>query len=203
MKALHSKQSEILELLKKNYDNPLTIKNLSRAVDIDSPGVLYHHLNQLEKKGYLKRNPNNSKDYVVLDSPEKSVIYIGKYGLAQCGPNGSLLEESPEMHIPIASSLIRFPAHEAFIVQADGDSMEPKIYDGDIVIAKKQNFAESGDIIVCSLNQQVKIKKFIQTNGLISLYSLNNQKYDPIPVSENDVFVISGVIKNILSYKIR
>ena len=156
MKALHSKQSEILELLKKNSDNPLTIKDLSHAVNIDSPGVLYHHLRQLEKKGYLKKNPHNSKDYVVLDSPEKSVVYIGKFGLAQCGPEGLLLDETPEEYIPIASSLLRFSAEEAFIVEAEGDSMEPKIHQGDIVIAKRQNVAESGDVIVCSLNEQEK-----------------------------------------------
>ena len=203
MKALHSKQSEILELLKKNSDNPLTIKDLSIAVNIDSPGVLYHHLRQLEKKGYLKKNPHNSKDYVVLDSPEKSVVYIGKYGLAQCGPEGLLLGETPEEYIPIASSLLRFPADEAFIVEAEGDSMEPKIYQGDIVIAKRQNTAESGDVIVCSLNEQVKIKKLISANGLISLYSLNSQKHDPIPVGEYDSFVIAGIVKNVLSYNFK
>ena len=78
MKKLHSKQQKILKLLKENIDNPLTIKNLREQVGIESPGVLYHHLSQLEKKGYLKRNPHNSKDYVVLDSPENTVVYIGK-----------------------------------------------------------------------------------------------------------------------------
>lgn len=203
MKALHSKQSEILKLLKKNSDNPLTIKDLSIAVNIDSPGVLYHHLRQLEKKGYLKKNPHNSKDYVVLDSPENSVVYIGKYGMAQCGPEGLILEETPEEYIPIASSLLRFPAEEAFIVEAEGDSMEPKIHQGDIVIAKRQNIAENGDIIVCSLNEQVKIKKLFHANGFTNLYSLNSQKHDPIPVSEDDVFVIAGIVKNVLSYNFK
>jgi repressor LexA len=203
MKALHSKQSEILKLLKKNSDNPLTIKDLSIAVNIDSPGVLYHHLRQLEKKGYLKKNPHNSKDYVVLDSPENSVVYIGKYGLAQCGPEGLILEETPEEYIPIASSLLRFPAEEAFIVEAEGDSMEPKIHQGDIVIAKRQNVAENGDIIVCSLNEQVKIKKIFRANGFTNLYSLNSQKHDPIPISEDDVFVIAGIVKNVLSYNFK
>ena len=202
MRKLHEKQSQILELLRTNSDNPLSIKDLSKSVDIDSPGVLYHHLRQLEKKGYLKRNPQNSKDYIVLDTPEKSVVYIAKYGLAQCGPEGLMLDETPEEHIPIASSLFRFPASEAFIVEAEGDSMEPKIYSGDIVIAKRQNVPESGDIIVCAFNEQVKIKKFMRSNGHISLYSINNQKHDPILVSENDSFVTAGIVKNILSYNI-
>lgn len=200
MKSLHDKQKIIFELLKTNFSNPLTIKELSSKSDIDSPGVLYYHLAQLEKKGYLKRNPNNSKDYIVLDSPEKNVVYIGKYGKARCGPNGNILEGNPIDHIPIASNLLRFPSADAFIVEADGDSMEPKIFEGDIIIAKKQNIASHGDIVVCSLNEEVLIKKYIKIGNNISLISLNQEKYHPIGVSENDLFIISGLVKNILHY---
>lgn len=201
MGKLHPKQSQILDLLRENSSNPLTMKELSSIVDIESPGVLYHHLRQLEKKGLLKRNPRNSRDYVVLDSPESSVVYIGKYGPAQCGPNGILLDETPEEHIPIASSLLRFPAADAFIVQAKGDSMEPKIHEGDIVIAKRQGVPENGDIVVCSHNEEVKIKKFFSANGAVMLYSLN-QKHKTIEVVEGDTLVIAGVVKNVLSYNL-
>lgn len=203
MGRLHAKQSQILELLKDNRESPLTMKDLSHEVGIDSPGVLYHHLRQLEKKGYLKRNPNNSKDYVVLDKPEASVVYVGKYGDAQCGPEGIMLDESPEEYIPIASSLLRFPASEAFIVDAKGDSMEPKIYEGDVVIAKRQNSAENNDLVVCSYNEKVIIKKLILGTNGAGLYSLNSQKHPVISVNDDDSFFIAGVVKNILSYNLR
>lgn len=200
MKSLHQKQKRILQLLKEYRDNPLTIKSLSEKTHIDSPGVLYHHLEQLEKKGYIKRNPNNSKDYVVLDKPENTVVYIGKYGMAQCGPNGSILEDGPVEQIPIASNLMRFPSADAFIVEAKGDSMEPKIKSGDIIIAKKQNTAEHGDIIVCVYKLEALIKKFSNINGNISLISLNHDKYYPLPVTDADDLKIEGVVKNIISY---
>lgn len=200
MKKLHEKQQRILELLKEHRNSPLTIKSLSEKTEIDSPGVLYHHLDQLEKKGYLKRNPNNSKDYVVLDKPENNIVYIGKYGMAQCGPNGSILEDGPEEQIPVASNMIRFPSTEAFIVEARGDSMEPKIKEGDIIIAKKQNTAEHGDIIVCVYQLKALIKKFSNIDGNISLISLNHDKYYPIAVTEADDLKIEGVVKNIMSF---
>ena len=200
MKPLHIKQKKILDLLKTNASNPLTIKELSILADIDSPGVLYHHLSQLEKKGYLKRNPHNSRDYIVLDSPENNVSYIGQYGTATCGPSGNILDGNPIEHVPIASSLLRFPSIEAFIVEAKGDSMQPKIFEGDIIIAKRQYFAEHGDIIVCSLNEKVIVKKFVESNGIKSLVSFNQDKYHPIRISEDDVFIVSGVVKNILHY---
>nr|WP_262911071.1 S24 family peptidase [Tenacibaculum ovolyticum] len=183
-----------------NSSNPLTIKDLSVESDIDSPGVLYYHLNQLVKKGYLKKNPNNSKDYIVLDSPEENILYIGNYGKARCGHRGNILDGTPLNHIPIATSLLRFSAKEAFIVEADGDSMQPKIFEGDVIIAKKQNSADHGDLVVCSYNDEVLIKKYICQSNSISLVSLNQEKYHPIVVSIEDHFVISGIVKNILAY---
>lgn len=200
VKQLHNKQKTIFDLLKENSLSPLSIKDLSIKSDIDSPGVLYYHLNQLEKKGYLKKNPNNSKDYIILETPEENIVYIGNYGKAQCGYRGNILDGTPVNHIPIATSLLRFSAKEAFIVEADGDSMMPKIIEGDIIIAKKQNIAENGDIIVCTYNNEVLIKKYIYTSNSISLVSLNQEKYHPIVVSEIDDFIISGVVKNILGY---
>lgn len=197
MKKLHPRQSSILELLKNNVDNPLTLIALSQEVGIDSPGVLYHHLRQLERKGYLKRNPNNPKEYIVLDAPEKKVVYINKYGMAQCGPNGSILDGTPVEQIPIATSLLRFPASEAFIVEARGDSMEPKIKSGDIVIAKKQNSADHGDIVVCVYDEKALIKQFLLIGKRVVLHSLNEE--EPLIEVLSD-FRIEGVVKNVLQY---
>lgn len=199
MKGLHSKQSTLLKLLQENKDNPLTVKDLRVKAGIGSPGVLYHHLEQLEKKGYLKTNPNNSKDYIVLDTPENSVVYIPKYGMAQCGPEGIILDDNIEEQIPIASSLLRFPAAEAFIVEARGNSMEPKIKEGDIIIAKKQNYAENGEVIVCSHKSIAMIKVFSKHENIVALNSLNFNTL-PISVYNDEDLVVAGVVKNILKY---
>jgi repressor LexA len=170
---------------------------LSEEAGIESPGVLYHHLRQLEKKGLLKRNPDNPKDYVVMDTPEKAVVYINKYGMAQCGPDGGILDGTPIDKIPIATSLLKFPSSEAFIVEAKGDSMETKIKSGDIIIAKKQNHADVGDLVVCVHEEKVLIKQFLKVGNRIVLHSLN-EKYDLIEVRDN--LRIEGVVKNIIHY---
>jgi len=199
MKKLHPKQVRLLNLLKYNIDSPLTMVDLSEAAGINSPGVLYHHLLQLERKGYLKRNPDNPKDYNILDSPEKLVVYINKYGLAQCGPDGSILSGNIIDRIPIASSLLRFPASEAFVVEAIGDSMEPKIKNGDIIIAKKQNFAESGDLIVCVYHEKAIVKQFLYIGNRVVLDSFN-KKYQLIEVLNDIDLRIEGKVKNIIHY---
>jgi repressor LexA len=199
MNELHPKQIRLLALLKTNIDMPLTMKELSELADISSPGVLYYHLRQLEKKGVLKRNPENPKDYNILDSPEKSVVYINKYGMAQCGPDGSLLSGNVLERVPVASSLLRFPASLAFIVESKGDSMEPKISNGDIIIAKRQNYAEPGDLIICVYNERVLLKQLLKVDNRVILNSFN-KKYNLIEVANEYDLRIEGIVKNILHY---
>lgn len=178
-------------------DAPLTVRELMKAMDLNSPSVVQHHILQLEKNGYLKRNQNNPKDYVILGDPEKQVVYINKYGLAQCGRGGEMLDGNAIDQIPIASRLLKFPAKDAFIVEAKGNSMEPDIRSGDLIIAQMQNYAQDGDIIIASHDDEVLIKKYILKNNKVMLHSLN-RAYKPFPISDD--FYISGIVRNVLHY---
>ena len=62
MKDLHHQQRELLEILRANIDDPLTFEELKTRLDASSKSVVYHHIQQLEKKGYLKRNPEKRVD---------------------------------------------------------------------------------------------------------------------------------------------
>jgi repressor LexA len=197
MKALHPTQQKLLELLAENIDNPLTIIELKDALLMSSTSLVFHHIQQLERKGHLKRNPSNPKDYIILDNPEKAVVYINQYGLAECGPNGSILDGTPVDRLPIASRLIRFPVADAFIVIAKGDSMEPKISPGDIIIAQKSKAADSGDIIVCINDEKVIIKKLYKTNSALFLHSINPLHAPFLPAED---FRIEGVVRNIIHF---
>jgi len=202
VKKLHQTQQLLLQLLKNNIDNPLTIRELGQQLGEDSAGVVHHHIVQLEKKGYLKRNPENPKDYVLMDEPDKAVVYLNKYGLAKCGPGGDILSGRPIDRVPIASSILRFPASEAFIVEATGDSMIPKIIEGDTIIVKKQNYAEHNELIVCVLNEQPMVKQYFSMNGIVCLRSRNEDKlnHPDIAVTYSDELKIEGLVKNILRY---
>ncbi len=197
MKQLHQVQERILELLRLNMDEPLTIEGLRKELELSSKSVVHHHIIQLENKGYLKRTPGNSRDYTLLNEPERQIVYINKYGLAQCGPDGTIFDGNPIDRIPIASKLLRFPSNEAFIVEAKGDSMTPKIKPGDIIIARKQATASDGDIVVCVNNEVTIIKKYRVQHSDIKLQSLND-KYHPLSPAGD--FRIQGVVKNIIHY---
>lgn len=197
MRELHHTQKSLLGLLRDNIDNPKTIRELQEELNISSPSIVQHHIQQLEKKGYLKRNPFNPKDYQILADPERPIVYLNLYGLAQCGPDGSILDGDPVDRIPIASKLIKFSVEDAFLVEAKGDSMEPKIKAGDLVIVQKKNVADNGSLIVCVNDSVALIKKYNKAGKQIILYSENN-KYEPF-IASND-FRIEGVVKSIIQY---
>lgn len=195
--ALNPIQSKILKLLERNIAEPLSYRDLAREVDVSSTNTISYHLRVLEKKGYLKRDPIDSRNYMVLNKPESGVVYLSVFGLAHCGPKGSLLDENPIDRIPVATRLIPFSITNAFLVKAKGDSMEPRIFDGDLVLARRQSVAENGEIIVCvnrgeALIKRLKIEK--QGGVLVSL----NDKYKEFPVS-NDDFHVEGIVKTIIS----
>jgi repressor LexA len=205
---LHPVQKKLLEILEKNVDNPLTVREIQDSLDISSTSVVAHHLTQLEKKGYLRKNPYNSKDYQILKKPDEQITYANLYGLATCGPSGSLLDGDPIDRIPISTRILSFPAKDLFMVKANGDSMEPKISNGDLVIVKKCNDADSGDVVVCVNDEKAMIKKIEkqnngQNNGQnknsVILISLNSEKYKPF-IADKD-FRIEGVVKGVISSK--
>lgn len=200
MDDLHKNQVSLLKVLEQNIDSPLTIREIQTALDFSSPSVVAHHIQQLERKGYLKRNPNNPRDYQVFLTPEKEIVVLHQYGNAQCGPNGSILEGNPIDKIPVASKLLKFPANEAFIVSAKGDSMEPRIHEGDLLISQKSSYPDNEAIVVCVLGEKVLVKKFFQQNGEITLFSINGENYPPIPVSEDDYFKVEGIVRNIIKF---
>jgi repressor LexA len=195
---LHKSQILLLEILEQNIDDPLTIRDIQKFLGFSSPSVVAHHILQLEKKGYLKRNPINPKDYQIFRNPDNPIVYLNLYGNAQCGPNGSLLDGNPIDKIPIASRLLKFPAKEGFIVTAKGDSMLPNISEGDLVIAQQSQIASNGNTIVCVHGEDVLIKRIFIQDEHITLISDNNERYSPIIV--NDFFKIVGIVRNVIKY---
>ncbi len=197
-KPLHPTQQKLLSLLAKHIDFPLTYRELQSELKISSTSVVSYHLKQLEKKGYLKRNPANPRDYhVLLDEPEQKIAYLNLYGLAQCGPTGSFLDENPIDQIPVATKVLSFLSKDAFLVEAKGDSMAPKIQEGDFLIARKAEIVDSGKIVVCVNDGEALVKRFQKSNKGIILSS-TNPNYAPFVASED--FRIVGEIMGVISY---
>ena len=197
--TLSDVQKNLLKLLESNIQDPLTVREIQELLGISSPGVVHHHIKQLEKKGFLRRNPSNPKDYqVLIDEPNQKFAYINLYGVGQCGRDGAVLDGDPIDKIPIATEILGFDSGEAFMLKARGDSMIPKIHEGDLVVAKRSDSADDGEIIVCVNNEVVLIKKLRKHSYGNILESINREKHDDIPLADD--FRVEGLVKGVYSY---
>ncbi len=198
---LHRSQQLLLELLAEPSEESLTVRELQDRIGASSTSVVVHHLQQLEKKGYLKRNPYNPRDYQVVESgPEDEVALLNLYGLARCGLGGSILDGSPIDRVPIASRLLNMPAAEAFMMRAKGNSMAPRINEGDLVIARRTSEVKDGRLYVCVNNEECLIKIVRIVGKQIFLESINREDYPIFEAAED--FRVEGEVRQILSGKI-
>ena len=158
--------------------------------------MAHHHIKQLEKKGYLKRNPENPRDYIILKDPERNVVYLNMYGCAKCGPEGTLLSGVPTRVVPVDPSMIYFPACKGFMVEAKGDSMENIIAPRDWLIVEQSHTPKNRDIVVCVNKGEVMVKRFSRDGENVILES-QNKKYSPI-VADPHSFHVEGIVRSII-----
>jgi repressor LexA len=83
---------------------------------------------------------------------------------------------------------------QAFALKVKGNSMSPRIEDGDVVIVSPQQEARSGDICVARVNGEDTLKKVKFEGNYIHLIPLNPE-FDPITVKKRDVNFVWKVVK--------
>ena len=197
MKKLHPTQTKLLGLLKRNEIEPMTIRELQEELSLSSTSVVFHHLQQLEKKGMIKRNPSNPGDYQILSDQDKEIVYLNLYGLAECGPEGRILDGNPVDRIPLPIKILGIPGDKAFLVKANGDSMSPKINNGDLIVALRSNIANDGETVVCVNSGKALIKKINFSNDKIFLCSFN-ESFDAFEADKENFF-IEGIVKQVIN----
>ncbi|MFZ5631082.1 MAG: LexA family protein [Spirochaetota bacterium] len=197
MKKLHPTQKQLLDLLSKLSGEGYTIRELQENLGLSTPSLVFFHLQQLEKKGHIERNPMNPADYRVRQPPEESGLFlVNLYGLARCGPSGTILSGDVEERIELPPQFAGINLRSPFMVRAHGDSMEPRILDGDLVLFEARTEVPDGSIIACSDTGRAYIKRMVRSGKKILLYSLN-PKYEPFP-ADPETFRIEGLAQAVL-----
>ncbi|MBQ6815556.1 MAG: helix-turn-helix domain-containing protein [Lachnospiraceae bacterium] len=119
-----------------------------------------------------------------IQKKEKASITIKVLGCVAAGIPIDAIEDiidTEEISEDMAST------GEFFGLKIKGDSMEPRICDGDVVIVRQQNDADSGDIVIALVNgDDATCKRLTKYTGGIGLISLNS-KYEPMMFSEEDI----------------
>ena len=101
--------------------------------------------------------------------------------------------------LDLNKELIQHPA-ATFYARVVGDSMHPGIKDGDLLVVDRSLEAFDDCVAVCCLNDEFTIKRVDLSNkadGVIRLVP-DNPKYEPITVSEEDKFILWGVVRYVI-----
>lgn len=181
---ISDKQREILEyiketILKKGY--PPTVREICETVKLKSTSSVHSHLEQLERNGYIRRDPTKPRTIEIVDDTfnlaRREVVNVPLLGTVAAGAP-LLAEENIESYFPIPVEML--PNRETFMLTVKGDSMiEAGILSGDRVIVAQTDTAENGEIVVALLDDSATVKRFFKEKDCIRLQP-ENESMDPI-----------------------
>jgi len=211
--GLTQRQRRILEVIREAVDRqgyPPSVREIGQAVGLTSTSSVAHQLTTLERKGYIRRDPNRPRAVDVRppdsSSPTRAPApdqideeserfahpaptYVPVVGrIAAGGP--VLAEQAVEDVFPLPRELVG--EGTLFMLKVTGDSMvEAAICDGDWVVVRQQPTAENGEIVAAMIDGEATVKTYKRRDGHVWLLP-HNPAYEPIP--GDDATVLGRVV---------
>ena len=167
---LTAKQQQILEVIKtaileRGY--PPSVREMCMAVGLSSTSSVHAHLEALEKKGYIKKDPAKPRTIEVMDDTfnlnRREIVNIPLLGDVAAG-EPIFAAENISNYYPMPVDML--PNSETFMLNVKGDSMiNAGIFNGDKILVAKQNTAENGEIVVAMVDDSATVKRFYKEKG--------------------------------------
>ncbi|MEI8218837.1 MAG: transcriptional repressor LexA [Elusimicrobiota bacterium] len=177
MEKLTDKQKKIVDfIIRVNADSGVspTIRDIAKSFSL-SVGTIQDHCKALIRKGYLKHNPATARGMEL--SFRKPLLPVPLVGSVHAGTLAEAIADSGE-YVYVDSSVLK--SGEYFALRVTGDSMTGSgIYEGDLIVVRKQSVAENGEIVAAMIDDNAAVKKFWRRHGTTSLES-TNPAYQPI-----------------------
>lgn len=197
--GLTQRQRRVLEYIRESVERrgyPPSMREIGDAVGLASTSSVSYQLAVLQRKGYLRRDPNRPRAVEVRLPGEPLQVaraieqngeslpqttYVPVVGrIAAGGP--ILAEQAVEDVFPLPRQIVGDGT--LFLLKVSGDSMVgAAICDGDWVVVRQQPVAENGDIVAAMIEGEATVKTFKQREGHVWLMP-HNPAYDPIPGDE-------------------
>jgi repressor LexA len=200
----------VLEVIRDSIERrgyPPSVREIGEAVGLSSASSVAHQLSVLQKKGWLRRDPNRpraldvrlpgdsphavpaSLDAGVDEAATPAPTYVPLVGrIAAGGP--VLAEQAVEDVFPLPRELVG--EGTLFMLKVAGDSMvEAAICDGDWVVVRQQPAAENGEIVAAMIDGEATVKTFKRRDGHVWLLP-HNPAYEPIP--GDDATILGRVV---------
>ena len=186
--SITAKQQQILdyikeEIVKRGY--PPAVREICDAVGLKSTSSVHAHLESLEKKGYIRRDPSKTRAIEIVDDSFNmvrqemaSVPIVGTVAAGQ----PILAQQNITGYFPMPVDIL--PNNQTFVLRVKGDSMiNIGIFDVDQIFVESVNTARNGDVVVALIEDSATVKTFYAENGHYRLQP-ENDSMDPIIVNE-------------------
>lgn len=197
MYNLTNKQKAVLQFLKKYYienDVSPTMQEVAENFGLSIP-TIQGYFKELELKGAIKRTPHKNRSISITSIESNNTKLLPISGDISAGNGISVHEENSEF-IKVPKSWLQEDSHQYYGLRVKGFSMyQDGILDGDIVIIRKQNYANSGDTVVGITHDDngeiATLKKFKDLSPELIELQPRNPLLNPIRVSR-EKFEIRG-----------
>jgi repressor LexA len=200
--TLTARQRQILEVIEANLrarGYPPSVREIGEAVGLTSPSTVHNHLATLQRLGYLRRDPTKPRAIEVRFDPSSGAIaerrparHVPLVGDVAAGTD-VLAQENVEEVLPVPADFTG--EGELFMLRVRGDSMiEAGILDGDYVVARQQQTADNGDVVVAGIpGDEATVKTFTRKAGKVVLLPAN-ARLEPMVFAPGDVRVFGKVV---------
>lgn len=199
MTNLTKRQEDVLDYVKSyiaSHGYPPTVREIGKALGVNSPATIQAHLEGLEEKGFIRKEGTKNRTIEVLVPNEyatknETVIEVPLLGKITAGSPIEAIEK-PDEYFSLPAYLV--PNNkEVFTLNVSGCSMiNAGILDGDIVIVERCNHARNGEIVVAMTDEnEVTLKTFYKENNYFRLQPENDTME---PIILNNVTILGKAI---------
>lgn len=200
-KGMTPRQKKILETIQRSvaaHGYPPSMREIGDTVGLASLSSVTHQLAQLERMGYIRRDPKRPRAMEillpltfgeeaprVLPSSEEEPAPVSAVDAAMVPLVGRIAAGGPILADQVVEDVMPLPRQlvghgDLFMLRVSGDSMiDAAICDGDWVVVRQQSTAENGDVVAALLDDEATVKTFRQRDGHTWLLP-QNTSYEPI-----------------------
>ncbi|MDF2721939.1 MAG: lexA [Paenibacillus sp.] len=200
MSKVSNRQQAILEFIKNEVRDkgyPPSVREIGEAVGLASSSTVHGHLDRLERKGLIRRDPTKPRAIEILGGQDDSLAAFS-YSIAKVPLIGKVTAGIPITATENIEEYFPLPSHfvgdnNVFMLRVVGESMiEAGIHHNDYVIVKQQQTADNGDIVVAMTeDDEATVKTFYKERDHIRLQP-ENPAMEPIRL--RNVTILGKVI---------
>lgn len=200
---LTMRQKQILRYITKEIEEngyAPSVREIGKAVGLSSTATVHNYLKQLEDLQYIKKETQKGRTLRILKKEnelhvplrpgkEPAKAFYNKKEMVDVPVVGKITAGSPILAVENVTDTFPIPLEfvgnsQSFMLVVRGESMiEAGILDGDLILVRRQNVAENGQIIVALIDDEATVKTFYKEKNYIRLQP-ENSTMEPIIVPD-------------------